>query len=186
MRVRAGGVAAGWAIAVAAATTVSWAGVSLAGDEVSPAGPAALSQAEVQRRIHQARTGSGASASTRTGSPSPGAGGAGSSGPGATGTGPGSAPAGSPPASGPVTPGPAVTQRSLVTPGGSVVLACTDDLLTARSSPTTGYGLSPDSEQTVTRAKIVFTDGTHTFEVEASCRAGVLTSKVGQESSGDD
>jgi hypothetical protein len=195
MRVRASGVAAGWAVAVVAATTVSWVGVSLVGDEVSPAGPAALSQAEVQRRIQAARTGPGAAGQGTAGSSptagSPGAGTPGTPGaprtpgtPGATAGGTGT-PLGSPGA-GPSAASPSTTQRSVVGLGGSVVLTCAGGRLTFRASPAPGFSLAEDTAQSAERATIAFSDGRHVSRIEAVCASGVLTVTLDERAGGED
>src|SRR5512142_1566909 len=115
---RAMGVVGGWAAGVAAATAVSWAGVSLVGAEVSPSGPAALSQAEVQHRIQDAgRTSGAASATARPSGGSARPSGRNGAGPGATATGLPGGPG----------PGAPSSQQSVVTQGGTAVLTCTGD-----------------------------------------------------------
>jgi hypothetical protein len=149
---------------VLAATTVSWLGVNLVGDEVSPAGPAALSQAEVRRQIHDAQTatqrwtpspapGVGSGPGSSTADPPDVTGGEGSS-PDRSGAGPsGTSRPTVPGQSGPTGQGPTGSQRSVVTQGGTVVLTCTGDRLT-------------------------FTNITHTSEIKTTCAAGILTVNI--------
>jgi hypothetical protein len=159
MRMRTAALIGSWGLAMGVATAVSWAAVSLVGDEVSPSGVKPLSQAEVERRIHAGRASS---------SVPPGAG---------TSTGIGStAPA----------PGGTTVQRSVVAQGGTVVLACTGQQITARTSPRSGYTVTEDSGSEATEVKIIFVGGSHRSQVEGVCRSGapvadVHESGVGQE-----
>lgn len=208
MRVHTTGLAIAWAVAALAATTVSWLGVNLVGDEVSPAGPAALSQAEVQRQIHDAQT---AAAQRSAVPPTPGAGAVPrlptANPPDVTsgaGTGPDRNEAGPSGTSRPTDPGqsglpghggqpgpnsqpghngqpgqsPTSSQRSVVTQGGTVVLTCTGHRLTFRASPARGYSLGEEPHRHGAKAEITFTNTTHTSEITTTCTAGILTVDV--------
>lgn len=168
MRVRMSGLVAAWTLTLAAATTVSWAGVDLVGAEVSPSGPAALSQAEVQRRIH---------ALTGPDLPAPASASA-----SATATDPSASPA-----PGTLAAGTTPDRRSIVTRGGTAVLSCAGDRLTVRASPVPGYGLDEDTERAGSRSVIIFSDGRHAWRIEATCAATALTARVTEgRPTGDD
>jgi hypothetical protein len=164
MRMRLIAVAGGWAAVAATATAVSWAGVGLVGAEVSPSGPGALSQAEVQRRIQAAaRPASGSGPTTP--------------GPATT----------VPPASGQVAPGDGsaspgavttsadATGRSVVTVGGTVALSCSGDQISARWSASQGYVMSEDPGHDPSTVHVEFSNGTLKSSVRAGCRGGILT-----------
>ncbi|HET9654423.1 MAG TPA: hypothetical protein VFP72_03660 [Kineosporiaceae bacterium] len=165
MRMRLVGVACGWTAVASLATAVSWAGVGLVGNEVSPAGPAALSQAEVQRRIQSVGPSAGQTpppAAVRSGT----------------------APATTPAASGepdPRTSGSVGSslgtdaQRSVVTRGGTVVLSCSGNRISARWSASPGYVMNEEPKQDPSKVKIEFGNGTLASTVRASCAAGLLT-----------
>jgi hypothetical protein len=148
MRKRTAALVGGWGLALGVATAVSWAGVSLVGNEVSPPGSAPLSQAEVERRIH---------AGSSAGPASPGA--------GVT-------------ASTPVTAAGTPVQRSVVVQGGTVVLTCTGDRITARTSPRSGYTVTEDPGSDDRELTISFEGGSHRSRVEGSCRAGAPAASV--------
>ena len=148
MRKRTAALVAGWGLALGLATGVSWAAVSLVGSEVSPPGSAPLSQAEVERRIH-AGAGVG-SASPRVGATSS----------------PRAAAAGTP------------VQRPVVVQGGTVVLTCTGDRITARTSPRSGYTVTETPGSGGHDLTISFEGGSHRSRVEGSCPAGVPAATV--------
>lgn len=152
-------VAGGWVAVAATATAVSWAGVGLVGAEVSPSGPGALSQAEVQRRIQAAaRPASGPGTATPgTATPGTGTSGTATSGPG---TGPTSADA---------------AGRSVVTVGGTVALSCSGDQISARWSASQGYVMSEDPGHDPSSVHVEFSNGTLKSSVRAGCRGGILT-----------
>ena len=148
MRKRTAALVAGWGLTLALATGVSWAAVSLVGDEVSPPGSAPLSQAEVERRIH---------AGVGTSSVSPGSGVSSSTPAGRAGT--------------PV-------QRPVVARGGTVVLTCTGDRITARTSPRSGYAVTETPGSDGHDLAISFEGGSHRSRVEGSCPSGVPTATL--------
>ncbi len=152
------GLVGGWTVAVLAATGLSWTAVGLAGERVSPVGPSALSQAEVQRRI-RAATGSAANTTPPiTSTPSSS---------GSTGA--------------VAAPG----QRTVVTPGGTVVLSCTGNVLQARSSPQPGYRIGQESEDGRSSITVTFTNGSRGWEVHGSCRDGEPSAESAQKAAGD-
>ena len=148
MRKRTAALVGAWGLALALATGVSWAAVSLVGDEVSPPGSAPLSQAEVERRIHavtstpSASTGAGVSSSTRA------------------------AHADTP------------VQRPVVVQGGTIVLTCTGDRITARTSPRSGYTVTETPGSDGHDLTISFEGGSHRSRVEGSCASGVPAATV--------
>jgi len=147
MRKRTAALVAGWGLTLALATGVSWAAVSLVGDEVSPPGSAPLSQAEVERRIHavtstpSASTGAGVSSSTPVAAGTP-------------------------------------VQRPVVVQGGTVVLTCTGDRITARTSPRSGFTVRETPGSDGHDLTISFEGGSHRSRVEGSCRSGVPAATV--------
>jgi hypothetical protein len=154
MRIRTAALVGGWALALGLATAVSWAGVNLVGAEVSPSGSVPLSQAEVERRIHAAAASAGAPSVSASTTPSPGAV---ASTPGAAGT--------------PV-------QQSVVVQGGTVVLVCAGDRVTAKTSPRAGYTVSEDSRVEGAAIQVTFDDGSHRSQVDGRCQSGAPTAKV--------
>jgi hypothetical protein len=160
MRKRTAALVGGWALALGLATAVSWAGVNLVGSEVSPSGSTPLSQAEVERRIHAAAP-SAQSASSSV-SPSP------------------STVTSSSPATG------APAQQSVVVRGGTVVLVCTGDRVTAKTSPRSGYRVSEDFGSDRAAVEVTFDDGSHRSRVDGSCRSGAPTATVRESDHGQD
>jgi len=148
MRKRTAALVAGWGLTLGLATGVSWAAVGLVGDEVSPPGSAPLSQAEVERRIH-----AGTAAA-----PVP----------------PGSGVRASTPAAQAGTP----VQRPVVVQGGTVVLTCTGDRITARTSPRSGYAVTETPGSDGHDLTISFEGGSHRSRVEGSCASGVPAATV--------
>jgi hypothetical protein len=148
MRKRTAALVGGWGLALGAATGVSWAAVSLVGNEVSPPGSAPLSQAEVERRIHAGAGVSPASPSAGVASSAPSA---------ATGT--------------PV-------QRPVVVQGGTVVLTCTGNRITARTSPRSGYTVTEDPGSDGSELTISFEGDSHRSRVEGSCPSGTPAATV--------
>jgi hypothetical protein len=122
--------------------------VSLVGNEVSPPGSAPLSQAEVERRIH-------AGAAAPSTSPRVGA----------TSSGPSTA-TGTP------------VQRSVVVRGGTTVLTCTGDRITARTSPRSGYTVTEDPGPGGSEVTISFEGDSHRSRVEGSCPSGTPAASV--------
>jgi hypothetical protein len=152
-RVRATSLIAAWSVAVLAATGLGWAAVGLVGDRVSPSGPSALSQAEVQRRIRASE----AAASSA----------------------PGSSPSTGPDSSGPSSAPPPSGQRTVVTAGGTVVLTCTGTTIQVRSSPQPGYRLEQDDQESGrSGATVTFSNGTRAVQIDGSCQDGVPVATV--------
>jgi len=157
MRIRTAALVAGWSVACVVTTSVGWLAVDLVGNEVAPSGPEALSQAEVERRIHR--------------SPDPSA----------VGTGPAVAPTSvSQPASGtsagPASPAPA--RRSFSAVGGTVVLTCDGSRPSLRSAPRPGFDVSGSPEADGSRITVTFSDGTRRSRVDGSCTGGVPTAQI--------
>jgi hypothetical protein len=159
MRKRTAALVGGWALALGLATAVSWAGVNLVGSEVSPSGSTPLSQAEVERRIHAAAP--GAPSASRSASPSPS------------------------PVTSSSTAG-ASAQQSVVVQGGTVVLVCTGDRVTAKTSPRSGYTVSEDSGSQGAAVEVTFDNGSHRSKVDGSCRSGAPTATVRESDHGQD
>jgi len=148
MRKRTAALVGAWGLALALATGVSWAAVSLVGDEVSPPGSAPLSQAEVERRIHAGAGTPSASAGSAISSSTP------------------AAQAGTP------------VQRPVVVQGGTVVLTCTGGRITARTSPRSGYTVTETPGSGGHDLTISFEGGSHRSRVEGSCPSGVPVATV--------
>lgn len=161
-------VAGGWAAVATMATAVGWAGVGLVGDEVSPSRPA-LSQAEVQRRIQAA--GPPATAPVPAGPQQ---------------TAPGQVAPGADPADpGAGTASGDASGRSVVTRGGTVVLSCSGDRISARWSASQGYVMSEDPGHDPSKVHVEFSNGALKSSVRAGCLGGALTVTT-QDSSTDD
>jgi len=148
MRKRTAALVGAWGLALALATGVSWAAVSLVGDEVSPPGSAPLSQAEVERRIHAGASTPSASARSALSSSTRAA-----------------------HADTPV-------QRPVVVQGGTIVLTCTGDRITARTSPRSGYTVTETPGSGGHDLTISFEGGSHRSRVEGSCASGVPAATV--------
>jgi hypothetical protein len=166
MRMRMVALVAGWSAACLITTSVGWLAVDLVGNEVAPSGPEALSQAEVERRIHQlpgpSTAGAGSTvASTRSASPAI------SDPPPATGASPPAIGASSTP-----------TRRSFSAVGGTVVLTCDGTRPSLRSAPRPGFDVSESPEADGSKIKVSFSDGTRRSRVEGSCAGGVPTAQV--------
>jgi hypothetical protein len=148
MRIRTLALVGGWAAALAAATAVSWAGVNLVGNELSPYGPTPLSRAEVEQQLGT------------PGAPPPG----GPANPGSTGPRPGG--------TGQVAPAATPAQRSQGAQGGTVVLVCTGQVGTAKSAPRPGYTVGDDSQTKGSNVWITFSNGTHRSRIDGTCPEG--------------
>ena len=189
MSVRGTVLVGGWLLGVCLATAVSWAGVRLVGDEVAPTGAGSLSQAEVERRIHD----TGAAAATSPG-PSPG----GLSTPPAE-----ASPASSPvsslaaslaasPAASPIAssasasvPRLATSRKSVASTGGTVVIECAGLTITARFSPASGFAGEQESAG-ASRVEVTFRSATHRSKVEGTCREGMIATTVEESGDGED
>jgi hypothetical protein len=197
MRMRTAAMVGGWALAVAGATAAGGAGVSLIGDEVSPSGPAALSQAEVHRRVQAAAT---IRASTPKATPAaataptpltsvdqggrstsqssdPGTASTGST-TGSTGT---SSTAGT--AGGPNPPA-SSQRRSYTLQGGVVVLACTGTQITANTSPRVGFTTKRESVDQGTGVTVEFQSAVTESKLVAHCSAGTPSATLEEHGPG--
>lgn len=198
MRMRTAAMVGGWALAVSGATAAGWAGVGLIGDEVSPSGPAALSQAEVHRRVQAAATTRApavtvtpTTAATAPAAVTPGETGQGSSGSSDPGRSTGSSAGG--PATGrtsAATRPPATTEssqrRSYTLRGGVVVLACTGTLITANTSPSVGFTAKRESVDQGTGVKVEFQSGDAESTLVGRCTGGAPSATVEEHRSEGD
>jgi len=69
-------------------------------------------------------------------------------------------------------------QRPVVVQGGTAVLTCTGDRITARTSPRSGYTVTEDPGSDGRTLTISFADGSHRSRVEGSCRSGAPVASV--------
>lgn len=63
-------------------------------------------------------------------------------------------------------------QRSVVVTGGTVVLGCVGDRISAKTSPRAGYTVRQQLNAAGTEVEITFDNGSRRSQVEGSCRAG--------------
>jgi len=193
MGMRSAAMVGGWVLAVAAATTAGWAGVSLIGDEVSPAGPPALSQAEVARRI-QAASGTRTASVDAATAPAPATARPGGSddptpttGPGDRGTSGGSSSTGTANgASTAASTADAPQRKPYTVRGGTVVLACTGDQITASTTPRLGYTVSKESGNGGTAITVEFQSSGSESKLVGQCSRGTPTATVEEKGPGGD
>jgi hypothetical protein len=145
IQMRTAALVVAWTAACLATTAVGWVAVDLVGNEVAPTGPAALSQAEVERRIHAAPSPTPSTVTTS---------GTATSGTATSGTAP-------------------VARRSFTAVGGTVVLTCDGTRPSLRSAPRAGFEVSESPEVHDSKISVSFSDGTRRSRVEANCAGGV-------------
>jgi hypothetical protein len=77
-------------------------------------------------------------------------------------------------------------QRSVVVEGGTVVLGCVGDRISAKTSPRAGYTVRQQVNAAGTEVEITFDDGSRRSRVEGSCRAGTPTATEHEADDGGD